>query len=181
MRMPKELPILFNGEMVRAILADRKTQTRRPRIGGEPPRYQVGDRLYVRERMRVLDTRSDIYGRPGDRKCDVRYEADGFECTVPQPARLITVQPGHCAANGCWREAARIWLEVVGVRAECVSAITEADALAEGIQPQDGIVARCMTPAAAAFRSVWIDIYGAESWELGYCWVYTFRRIEVSP
>ena len=60
--MSTERPILFNGDMVRAILAGAKTQTRRavkpqPRIvDGVPdwksvrcPYGQPGDRLWVRE------------------------------------------------------------------------------------------------------------------------------------
>ena len=162
----KELPSLFNGEMVRAILDDRKTQTRRPRMGGEPPRYQVGDRLYVRESY------APHYHGPG---------RHGYAADWTERAADVVPRPKWTPSIHMPKAAARIWLEVVSVRAEEVLDISEADALAEGIQPQDGIVARCMTPAAAAFRSVWIDIYGEQSWRLGYCWVYTFRRIEVTP
>ena len=172
----KDLPILFNGQMVRAILDGRKTQTRRPRMGGEPPRYQVGDRLYVRESY------APHYHGPGRHG----YAADWTERaadTVPRPRWTPSI---HMP-----RAAARIWLEVVGVRAERVGDITLADCIAEGVeslveagQPDVG-----RNPAdrtyeqivRGRFRRIWIDIYGEQSWGLGYCWVYAFRRIEVTP
>jgi hypothetical protein len=82
MSAPKERPILFSGPMVRAILEDRKTQTRRvvtpqpasmhgllPAVGGgnwtdrgrlvRCPYGQPGDRLWVRETWRSWNERFD--------------------------------------------------------------------------------------------------------------------------
>ena len=95
----KELPILFSGPMVRAILEGRKTQTRRvvkpqawsyandllglpwiyaksgPNDFGDPtpircPYGQPGDRLWVRETWQYADWTED--GEPW-----LRYRADG--------------------------------------------------------------------------------------------------------
>ena len=75
----REGPITFAGEMVRAILEDRKTQTRRV-IRPQPPveplisgsQYHPGDRLWVRENWRV--------GAWSEDRCAIAvdYKADSF-------------------------------------------------------------------------------------------------------
>lgn len=93
--MTKERPILFSGAMVRAILDDRKTQTRRPVKGwaldwlqsdkftpdyvADPenracPYGQAGDRLWVKETFRFTsDFDSDSPARVGERCIDAGY------------------------------------------------------------------------------------------------------------
>ena len=54
--MTEERPILFDTEMVRAILDRRKTQTRRPMKQKEikiSPFGQVGDHLWMRETFQI--------------------------------------------------------------------------------------------------------------------------------
>lgn len=159
---PREHPILFSGEMVRAIKEGRKTQTRRvvkpqPRVsdlsiyfkdgciwkGDEPgklcPYGQPGDRLWVRETF-LIDDHALIDGRiPKERPKDLEaerllYRADGTCC----------VQIGECACGeyggrSFWRPsihmprwASRITLEIVNVRVERLQEISEEDCLAEG-------------------------------------------------
>ena len=65
----KERPILFNGEMVRAILNGHKTQTRRP-IAPQPPNNTTWDQdagLFVVDGSRLGLLRFCPFGVPGDR------------------------------------------------------------------------------------------------------------------
>lgn len=108
----KQRPILFSAPMVRAILAGKKTMTRRV----FSPRYlhlAVGDWLWVREKYRVAD------GRP-------IYAADCFESEIR-------------AHRGEWKpsmymphEFSRLILEITDIRAERLRSISEADANKEG-------------------------------------------------
>lgn len=129
-------PILFNTEMVRAILDGRKTVTRRvihiPSYGHfmtEPPRvvsrYQTGDILYVRETWTILPVTPGGNFRPNG---VYYYKADN------------DMRPDHYRDNG-WRpsihmpkEAARIFLRVQDVHVERVQEMSEIDAAKEGIQ-----------------------------------------------
>lgn len=152
------LPILFNTDMVRAILDGRKTVTRRlpsKRIENkwddycdyvsavattgctsftekqfyeQYPPYQPGDILYVRETW--CKNYYHDYGK-------YFYRADGEEIDMP----LITggtIKYGK--ADGLrWRpsihmpkEAARIWLKVTDVRVERLQEITPVEVVKEG-------------------------------------------------
>lgn len=143
-------PILFNTEMVRAILEDRKTVTRRvmkpqPRAiyydgkvydddglyvvaenqnGGveqiELP-YRPGDILYVRETWAVW---SPTYGTIPE----IIYKADGYSQSHKMKWRPSIHMP---------REAARIFLRVTDVRVERLQDITDDGAIQEGIQYTD--------------------------------------------
>lgn len=84
-------------------------------------------------------------------------------------------------------EASRITLEVTAVRVERLQAISEADAIAEGIQrcglPNDRHplwkVGHEMHEAAVpAYASLWESINGAESWAANpWVWVVEFKRV----
>lgn len=153
--------ILFNTEMVRALLEGRKTVTRRvvkPQPNGNgmvkmpddscwpgywaevgsprviKPPYKSGDVLWVRETFRV-DYLSNIVGSGR-----VRYKADGsyadihFEADRYDMMRRAQRKPGWRPNENMPREAARIFLRVTGVRVERLQAITEEDAKAEGAE-----------------------------------------------
>lgn len=83
----KERPILFSAPMVRAILEDRKTVTRRvakpvkhPDLGNI---YAPGALVLEREPQHVID-RACPYGQPGDRLWVRETHAQVFEVDIPE-------------------------------------------------------------------------------------------------
>ena len=137
-------PILFNTKMVRAILDERKSCTRRlvkhgvesilnspyhkahPEVEDKQiisklcqPPYQPGDILYVRETWSEgYEERTYIY-RADDKLADLP--------TFKESSKLIYHPSIHMP-----KEAARIWLKVTDVRVERLQEITEVQAQAEG-------------------------------------------------
>ena len=118
--------------MVRALLAGRKTQTRR--LATSPlRRCEVGDRLYVREHWRApyaLDYHVEALGRPlkpselDPATTGVEYVADGQR----------ELGGKHRQGMHMPRWASRLTLIVEGVRVEPLQAISEVDAIAEGLR-----------------------------------------------
>ncbi|MBM4740131.1 hypothetical protein [Klebsiella pneumoniae] len=168
----KERGMIFNGEMVRAILDGRKTQTRRPikwkqtrftEIGEREdgskwpwsedaehacdfwhpcPFGAVGDRIWVRETFCPVDDTQ--YG--GEKWLDYRATPKFEES---HPAGWDSA-PNDAEALK-WRPsihmprwASRILLEITDVRVERLNAISEEDARAEGII--DGGCLNCGEP-----------------------------------
>jgi hypothetical protein len=188
----KERPILFSGPMVRAILDGRKTQTRRV-VKGLPyaplafaeftaadpsgfwgfghannpihcihcPYGETGDRLWVRE------THCKYGG-------GFIYRADYGNLT-----------PISDGVGGPWkpsihmpRVASRITLEIVSVRVERLQDISEADAMAEGVECCSGWIGHAGEPRRI-FCDLWKSINGPESWAANpWVWVIEFRRCE---
>jgi len=165
-----DVPILFSGPMVRAILEGRKTQTRRPcRWGVARDAVAAGDRLWVRETWQPCE-------RPGAPMLGsiaglrhapfVQYAADNPQA----PAEWGPWRPSiHMP-----RWASRLTLPVVSVRAERLHDITEADAVAEGVRDPD---LRAAETARVLFADLWNATYGPEAWDANP-WVW---RIEWSP
>lgn len=82
-------------------------------------------------------------------------------------------------------EASRITLEVTAVRVERLQAISEEDAVAEGIELSPGGPWRaydaeggCCYEAVESYRSLWTSINGADSWTANpWVWVVEFKRV----
>ncbi|SUB07778.1 hypothetical protein [Pantoea agglomerans] len=151
----KERPILFNADMVRAVLDGRKMQTRRvmkvqPHAGvrNSPfvksgiedghgkelvcPFGEVGDRLWVRETFRVHSRATDV--------ATLVYKASEQQSWTQQTHRVPIEKCNKPAVVDKWtpsihmpRWASRITLEITGVRVERLNSISEADAKAEGL------------------------------------------------
>ena len=182
-------PILFNTEMVRAILDGIKTCTRRvlkqpfevhpngyitkprgtERLCPYIPPYQPGDILYVRETW--------CKGSYGDEKEKYYYKADdnNFFCTWHPSIHMP-------------KEAARIFLKVTDVRVERLQDITDDGAKAEGANWKNGKNVgweeKMRRTAVERFAEIWEStikktdkhIHG---WNANpYEWVVEFERCE---
>lgn len=152
--MSRELPILFNTEMVRAILYGRKTCTRRimkpqptAHYGTQCAKlpYVPGDILYVRETW--------------TEECGKYYYRSDYDSDYLDPCETLSGgYPASCRNHpGCYgctatsmrihwhpsihmpKEAARIWLKVTDIRAERLQEITEEQACMEGTNPWDEV------------------------------------------
>lgn len=139
----KEKPILFNTEMVRAILDGRKTCTRRimkpqptAHYGTQcaKPPYVPGDILYVRETWGTysknwLEADYFMYRADYPNGATTYTYSDGIVCDLPKWHPSIHMP----------KEAARIWLKVTDIRAERLQEITEEQACMEGTNPWDEV------------------------------------------
>ena len=138
-------PIIFSAEMVRALLDGRKTQHReilKPQpdtlpngFAGLRLPYAVGDRLWVRESFITGFDIDDEFGRPvGDRK--VWYRATDRGLTWYDPDTESTLDnPPWKSSTQMPRWASRLTLIVTDVRVQRLQDISEADAVADGMQP----------------------------------------------
>lgn len=159
----KERGMIFNGEMVRAILDGRKTQTRRPvkfpvhdknlgcelagnELAGElsAANYlnsefgKPGDRIWVRETFCPVDDTQYGGEKWVDYRATPKFEAShpaGWDC-APNDAEALKWRPSiHMP-----RWASRILLEITDVRVGQLNAISEEDATAEGVPPAGGLL-----------------------------------------
>lgn len=220
----KERGMIFNGEMVRAILDGRKTQTRRIvkgtdgavkfckewGINGKEVFVVLGEKDHTGMNP-VLGAISCPFGAVGDRIW-VRETWNKY-------GGLLTYRADHdwiddmrketvCTAK--WvpsihmpRWASRILLEITDVRVERLNAISEEDAIAEGMQGVicpcckgdseystsqydaetlavvDEIPCRACESNRSRFFTLWDSIYGYGQHCTGeWVWVIEFKRVE---
>lgn len=174
----KEKPILFSGEMVKAILEGRKTQTRRI----IKPRYLpvVEECLRVNGKW-VFDTfdydLGAISGRPGDRlwvkETFLNNALDGYP-----PIYFYRADGNEKPADRHWkpsifmpRKASRITLEITGVRVERLKDMKAGDAEAEGCDSSTDC-----RDNLADFKALWESINGEGSWDANpWVWVIEFK------
>ena len=201
------LPILFNTDMVRAILNGKKTVTRRcvkPKSKNACGFYvtiRKSDNAFMGvydydENEMQFDSPQTQPAYPGD----ILYVRETFV----QPARHIfwykaDEKPWLDSKNILWKpsihmpkEAARIWLKVTDVRVERLQDITEEQASKEGaidnrgfIHSPDNEYTKIHT-AKEHFIDIWnstvkksdLDTYG---WDANpWVWVIEFERCEKS-
>lgn len=213
----RERPILFSAPMVRALLAGTKTQTRRiakPRRrpslfeveeDGSPmwtdgyildpgnagwrmadnPYGVPGDVLWVKETYRL----EQGAGKPAQSEGYlVHYEADG--AANPEHEWGAMARPSiHMP-----RWASRLSLRITDVRVERLNDISEADAIAEGIDRVENNFgngpaycdyalgdiadnAEWYRDPRRSYRSLWDHINGPGAWDANpWVWVVSFER-----
>lgn len=196
----KARPILFNTDMVKAILAGQKTQTRREAKNiFAAPRFRSGWKAVRADGKSAVSTDAPAgllgeacpFGYPGD----LLYVREAFsgpycmEATEDFPALAPSVWPKDCGIHywadgnphyGDWtrprpsihmpRWASRLTLEITDVRVERLQEIDRGDCMAEG----------CPFPNMAVndpigwFSGLWDSIYS--NWDANpWVWVVEFK------
>lgn len=154
----KQRPILFSTEMVQAILAGRKNQTRRTtgiknlsKIRGDYEfKGMIQENGVIKAKFFFNFLQEDLlvkspYGEPGDvlwvrethtHTRDAIHSDGGWIYKASEDGRLFEDTYEH------WRwkpsifmpkEAARIWLKITSINIERIQSISRDDAMAEGI------------------------------------------------
>lgn len=253
----KQRPIIFNTDMVRALLDGRKTQTRRPvsKAVEENIRLHAGedgsDESSEVEFIYAKHSDDDGEAQPEEWLCYLQeYPEEGViaigQCPFGQPGDQLWVRetflpdpnsqddawddhhisyfswsgcgssirdvpsalrsPDNCIYKASWvgtdllwkpsihmpRWASRITLEITNIRVERVQDITEADAIAEGLNrvshgPEGTFYSwqrnyphpQNYCHSDDAYQDLWCSIYGPEAWDRNeWVWVIEFKRIE---
>lgn len=145
---------------------------------------KVGDRIGVRESAKIVAVRGGKPRAEGGDLVLLEYRADKsrvFDIAFPNRAAGVIV--GRHCPNGVFREGVRTWLEVTGVRIERLNEISEADAIAEGIEKERYHDAWkcykdkscCFTSPVDSFASLWESIYGEGSFDNRWVIVTEFK------
>lgn len=183
-------PIIFNDDMVRAILSGTKTQTRRPLILRNTDLYADFKVLTIDD-VRSFEMFSPGYWhghtrRDGTECCGIKskvFVGDVLwvrECWSRSPfsdnafvhradfesPELVKQWKPSIHMPG---KAARIFLRVNKVRIERLDDITADDAVSEGFVDE------------TQFKLAWYSIYGPDKFGANpWLWVYEFERIEMA-
>lgn len=192
-------PIIFSTPMVQAILAGRKTQTRRvvkedrrgewAAVNGVRNNSEYGASVpcYLHRETAVDDiSRNIMY--PNYDVGDILWVRETWSPVQVLPKRYLYKADAENGGEGDglpirWRpsiymprEAARLFLRVTDVRVERVQDISEADAKAEGVTP--------INDSECGYRGAFRELWNALNAKRGYdwytnnwVWVYTFERI----
>lgn len=188
-----ERGMIFNAEMVRALLDGRKTQTRRimkaqPSSGVRTspfvksgfedghgkelscPFGAVGDRIWVRE----------TWAEAGAGAPELQLYRANYPDHVPSYYENLEM-----AEDIRWRPsihmprwASRITLEITKVRVERLKHVPRSGIIAEGYPAERAADGGEYDPFLW-YRDLWESIYGEGSWQANpWVWVIEFRRIE---
>lgn len=221
----KETGLMFKAPLVRAILSGQKTQTRRAlsahtikllkatALAGEisnfldedrlqpsdlgyvlahSPAGMLRDRIYVRETWQHANFPLGPYleGAPVFYRADYLHESDPDYADAERTIRRNWLPSIHMP-----KAAARIWLEITGVRVERLQSISEQDAIAEGIErtedffgcpcwrdysePEGPDAAVCPDDPIGSFQTLW-ESTGGDWAENPWVWVIDFKTISTT-
>jgi len=151
------------------------------------PYGQPGDRLWVRETFvqgwpLASNGIVDQFDDDGNEKPmttfyratspDLDWCDGGDDCPIKTPWKPSIHMP---------RKLSRITLEITGVRVERLREISEADAKAEGAEPNDGYSGTEHDRHSGwrnGYRILWEQINGPGSWKANpWVWVVEFKRV----
>ncbi|WP_367072998.1 morphogenetic protein [Klebsiella quasipneumoniae] len=200
----KERGMIFNGEMVRAILDGRKTQTRRPvkfpvhdkKLGCELAGNELagelsagnylnstfgkpGDRIWVRETWQAIHDYCDENGHVDERR---------YARSIPRN-RGNYWHPVYEEAWGNesredrefpWRPSIHMprWASRILLEITDVR-VERLRSMSQDDARAEGVIAASgPMEAGLAFRELWDSIYGEESWKANpWVWVIEFKRV----
>ena len=195
----KERPIIFNSEMVRAILEGRKMQTRRvikPQPTIKPRIFKNEDGVFWSLIDKYVYQKSP-YGTIGDKlwvketwfewvKNNPEQLPYLYKATTPSDEIEILRQSGHAIK---WkpsiympRRASRIGLENIDIRVERLKDITEEDARDEGVEHPDIATSPPSTYSdyKHKFKLLWDSINAKHGcgWDINpWVWAIEFKKL----
>ena len=149
--------IKFSDEMLAAVIAGRKTQTRR---------------LIDKETLRLFDVASEVgecfpLGYNDDEPFE-RYHIEFSPYGAIGDTINLADKDGDIKGE----------IEIVDVWLQQVQEISQEDAHAEGFEGYDDDVSGGVSPYSE-FSQAWVDIYGKDSWrENQWVWVIEFKQIQ---
>lgn len=184
-----DLPIIFSATMIAALLAGRKSQTRRI-AGAYKPIYkgcddlvykpspwqkvQPGDRLWVRENYLIKPWfgagRNSIVGI----ECMVGEDAPKlcWHSCPPAIAKAFLARTAPQPSIHMPRWASRLTLIVEGVKVEPLQDIDAQDSIAEGVEcstceamGKSACAGLGCFASIAAFRNIWQRLHDADCWD----------------
>ncbi len=189
-----DYPMLFDTQMVKAILSGEKTQTTRAFKSPlskfvEPAKkiFSVNGGWVAKFEKPKLICKPIIcpYGKVGDllwvketwapAMGEIAYKADYTKDVLAEQRNAGLWKPSiHMP-----KTAARIWLEITDIKAQRIQSISEEDAKQEGcgVAKIYGFSETGQSNFREGFFSKWISIYGIESYyENPWTWVIKFKQ-----
>ncbi len=190
----KKRPILFNSEMVRAILEGRKTETRR--VIRDQPNYNLKYGQTHKDLEKNILRRCP-YGQVGDRLWvrelhyyDVKLTEDRWHVVYDVPEKMTHWSNYKMDKNpklNKWRPsihmlrwASRITLEITEIRVEWVQDMNRAAAFLEGCPKEVGGSDGDIAAAHEWFVNLWDSINKKRGFgwsDNPFVWVIKFKRV----